>query len=152
MHVSGFPVSIISCYNNDIILRRNYTPVMSWKGCYRQIFLPSTSASAARIILLYFRLSMLKSLPYPCEKPQPSALTMALISSLERTRSVVCFSTFRIFGLSGISTGPDYLLLSAICQSLRRALRFGLCTNNNPTSRLTGNSRYKRAFAQFSRD
>lgn len=110
------------------------------------------SASAARIILLYFRLSMLKSFPYPCEKPQPSALTMALISSLERTRSVVCFSTFRIFGLSGISTGPDYLLLSAICQSLRRALRFGLCTNNNPTSRLTGNSRYKRAFTQFSRD
>ena len=152
MHVSGSPVSIISCYNNDIILRRNYTPVMNWKGCYRQIFLPSTSASAAMIILLYFRLSRLKSLPYPWEKPQPSALTMALISSLERTRSVVCFSTFRIFGLSDISIGPDYLLLSAICQSLRRALRFGLCTNNNPTSRLTGNSRYKRAFAHFSRD
>ena len=110
------------------------------------------SASAAMIILLYFRLSRLKSLPYPWEKPQPSALTMALISSLERTRSVVCFSTFRIFGLSDISIGPDYLLLSAICQSLRRALRFGLCTNNNPTSRLTWNSRYKRAFAHFSRD
>lgn len=39
---------------------------------------------------------------------------MALISSLERTRSVVCFSTFRIFGLSNISIGPDYLLLSAV--------------------------------------
>lgn len=113
MHVSGSPVSIISCYNNDIISRKNYTPVMSWQGCYRQIFLPSTSASAAMIILLYFRLSRLKSFPYPCEKPQPSAFTMALISSLERTRSVVCFSTFRIFSLSNISIGPDYLLLSA---------------------------------------
>ena len=77
------------------------------------------SASAAMIILLYFRLSRLKSFPYPCEKPQPSAFTMALISSLERTRSVVCFSTFRIFSLSNISIGPDYLLLSAVAKRFK---------------------------------
>lgn len=77
------------------------------------------SASAAIIILLYFRLSRLKSLPYPCEKPQPSAFTIALISSLERTRSVVCFSTFRIFSLSNVSIGPDYLLLSAIANRFK---------------------------------
>ena len=72
------------------------------------------SASAAMIILLYFRFAILKSLPRPCENPQPSALIIMRTSSLERTRSTLCLSTFKIFGDSDISTRPDYLLLSEI--------------------------------------
>lgn len=89
---------------------------------------------------------------------------MALISSLERTRSVVCFSTFRIFPrigkiawnlrflpvlavpaadfvFTGISVGTDYLFAPP-CQGFN-ASNISQCVSIAPVLTNNGDSRYR---------
>lgn len=140
---------------------------MSWKGCYRQIFLPSTSASAAMIILSYLSLLISKSLPYPSPNPHPKALTKERISSLARTLSMDCFSTeiilprngkiawnFRLrpvlalppadFVFAGISVGTDYLFAQP-CQGFN-ASNISQHVSIVPVLTNNGDSRYRIIF------